>query len=114
MGSVPTEEPHLGRVVEPLRPPEALLVLLVEQQGRCAVCAGELVVPPNAADDLTGVVDRDARSQAVRGLLCHRCHEGLTLFGADAVRLQRAAAYLDAAPRSDRVFATAASGGVSE
>jgi hypothetical protein len=87
--------------VEPLRVPGPILTLLVEQAGRCAVCADQLVVPPNAADALTGVVDRDSATQAVRGLVCHRCHEGLARFRADPALIRRAAAYLDAeVPRS--------------
>ena len=84
--------------VEPLRTPSALLELLDRQAGRCAVCAEGLVVAPNAPDALTGVVDRDSLTEAVRGLLCHRCHEGLTLFGGNAELLRRAAGYLRSAP----------------
>jgi hypothetical protein len=80
---------------EPLRQADALLALLSAQGGRCAVCGEDLVVPPNAADSLTGVVDCDSASDTVRGLLCRRCHTGLTLFGADSTLMQRAAAYLD-------------------
>lgn len=91
-----------GDAVEPLRPADSLLTLLLEQAGRCALCHANLVVPPNAPDELTGVVDRDACTQVVRGLLCHRCHEALALFGADPILLQRAAGYLqvDRTPRA--------------
>ena len=82
--------------VEPLRTPESILTLLAQQSGRCAVCADELVIRPNAADALTGVVDRDSATHAVRGLVCHRCHEGLTRFGANPTLLRQAADYLDA------------------
>ena len=77
-----------------------LMALLSDQGGRCAVCAHDLVVPPNAVDELTGVVDRDAESKVVRGLLCHQCHAALGLFGGNPTVLQRAAEYLSAAGRS--------------
>lgn len=80
-----------------MRARDDLLTLLDEQAGRCAVCADQLVVPPNVPDALTGVVDRDSVTLAVRGLLCRRCHEGLTLFGADLGLVRRAANYLDTA-----------------
>lgn len=92
-GDQTAQAPRL-REVEPLRIPAVLLGLLAEQAGRCAVCAEELVVAPNAPDELTGVIDRDSLTQAVRGLLCRRCHDGLTLFGADPALLRRAASYL--------------------
>lgn len=79
---------------EPLRQTGTLRALLREQAGHCALCAEDLVVPPNAVDSLTGVVDRDEETQAVRGLLCRRCDMGLRLFGADPALMQRAAAYL--------------------
>lgn len=89
----------LGRTgVEPLRTPDMLLDLLDKQAGRCAVCTERLVVAPNAPDGLTGVVDRDFLTETVRGLLCRRCHDGLILFSADPVLLQRAAGHLGSAP----------------
>lgn len=114
MGSVPIciveeSEVESGRAGggDPLRLPGTLLRLLVDQGGRCAVCADDLVVPPNVPDDLTGVVDRDSLTQTVRGLLCHRCHHGLRLFEADPARLQRAAAYLDRPSRASEMLTSA-------
>ena len=102
-----------GGAVERLRPADALLTLLLEQAGRCAVCHTDLVVPPNVPDQLTGVVDRDASTQVVRGLLCHRCHEALALFGADPVLLQRAAGYLQV-DRTSHARAAVVQRGVAE
>jgi hypothetical protein len=78
---------------EPLRTKDAILSLLAAQDGRCPVCDEGLLVPPNAPDELTGVVDRDPRTDAVRALLCRRCHDAMALFGADPGLLGRAARY---------------------
>src|SRR4051794_37844481 len=89
---------HPRADADPLRTPSALLELLDRQAGRCTLCAEGLVVAPNAPDALTGVIDRDSLIEAVRGLLRHRCHGGLTLFGGNAELLRRAAGYLRSAP----------------
>lgn len=81
---------------DPLHTSAILLQLLADQEGGCAICAEELVVAPNAVDNLTGVVDHDDSTGAVRGLLCHRCHGGIARFGGDPARLRGAAAYLRA------------------
>lgn len=79
---------------EPLLTPAVIFELLGDQEGRCAICADQLVVAPNAVDNLTGVIDRDPATGAVRGLLCRRCHTGITSFDSDAARLHRARSYL--------------------
>jgi hypothetical protein len=91
--------------LEPLRTSGAILKLLTSQAGCCPVCGTQLVVPPNAPDDLTGIVDRDATTHAARGLVCRRCHAGIAMFGADPSLLSRAADYLAkpmTAPQSEQ------------
>lgn len=94
-GGVPRSRRPRDATLEPLRMPGAVLTLLTEQVGLCALCADELVTPPNAPDELTGIVDRDPHTATVRGLLCRRCHEGVSLFGGDPELVQRVLAYLD-------------------
>jgi hypothetical protein len=84
---------HSLQTTEPLRTKDAILSLLAAQDGRCPVCEEGLLVPPNAPDELTGVVERHPQTDAVRALLCRRCHDAMALFGADPRILGRAARY---------------------
>jgi hypothetical protein len=59
--------------------------LLLEQQGRCAICHVE--------DSL--VVDHSHSTGAVRGLLCHACNTALGLMRDDPDVLCTAAAYIE-------------------
>lgn len=92
----PASPPTRALPLDASRLMDTVRMLLVRQANCCAVCAEELVVPPNVADQLTGVVDRDAATLEVRGLLCHRCNAGLALFAADPELVHRAAVYLSA------------------
>ncbi|MDG4820339.1 endonuclease domain-containing protein [Asanoa sp. WMMD1127] len=65
---------------------DAVLDLLGEQQGCCAIC--------NRRFDDDYHVDHDHDDGRVRGLLCTRCNTGLGLLGDSADRLLAAAAYL--------------------
>lgn len=67
---------------------EQYLLMLLEQDGRCAICRD----PGLSADDL--VVDHCHESGAVRGLLCQACNQGLGRFRDDAARLIAAAHYV--------------------
>ena len=64
--------------------------LLKKQKGVCAICKG----PPNRQGSYT--VDHDHKTDALRGLLCHRCNAALGLLREDPVVLKTAAAYLNA------------------
>lgn len=63
--------------------------LLAEQGGVCPIC----LFPPKTRRLDT---DHDHRTGAVRGLLTHRCNQGLQCFNDDPERLRRAADYLEA------------------
>lgn len=62
--------------------------MLVEQNGRCAICLSEYP-GPNAFH-----VDHDHATGKVRGLLCTRCNPGLGYFRDDPELLARAIEYL--------------------
>lgn len=71
--------------------PEDYQQMLVEQNGRCAICKR---LPPRG---YVLHVDHDHTSGAIRGLLCGECNWGLGHFGDDVVRLQAAIEYLQKA-----------------
>lgn len=62
--------------------------ILVEQNGRCAICIRKCRERRNLC------VDHDHGSGVVRGLLCTRCNTAISLFSDDRVRMRRAVAYL--------------------
>jgi hypothetical protein len=59
-------------------------VMVLEQDGRCAICGREAKL----------VVDHDHETDEVRGLLCYGCNVGLGLFSDNPHILARAAEYL--------------------
>lgn len=63
------------------------------QNGKCAICGNY----PAGSREKERVlhVDHNHITGRVRGLLCNRCNLGLAHFGDDALRLRRAANYLD-------------------
>jgi hypothetical protein len=66
---------------------------MLEVQGaRCAICGTDDPGNGNKAF----AVDHDARTGAVRGLLCVKCNRGLGHFADDPARLRSAADYLEA------------------
>ena len=70
---------------------EELDALVLEQEGRCAICEQPM------AD---ARIDHDHRTGEVRGLLCHACNIGLGLFGDSPERLQGAAGYVSGLRRA--------------
>lgn len=69
--------------------------LLAEQNGGCAICDFE----PDEGRFLH--VDHDHATNKIRGLLCHRCNQGLGYFRDDRWTLKRAAAYLRSPPANE-------------
>lgn len=67
--------------------PSAYNVLVSKQDGRCAVCGSR---PKSLC------VDHDHKTGRVRGLLCHRCNQGIGLFLDDTSLLGQAVVYLQA------------------
>lgn len=65
--------------------PQQWDALVLEQEGRCAICLAE-------HGDLH--VDHDHATGAARGLLCPSCNNGLGRFEDDPERLERGAAYV--------------------
>lgn len=63
--------------------PAQYMEMLMEQTGRCAICACEMRSEPHV--DHTG---------AVRGLLCHRCNPEIAMFDDSPERMEAAAKYL--------------------
>lgn len=68
---------------------EAHAQMLVSQGGVCAICGGV-----NSTSKALGV-DHSHATDAVRGLLCDSCNQGLGRFRDDPTRLRSAAAYLE-------------------
>jgi hypothetical protein len=66
---------------------EEYLGILQSQAYACAVCGKDLT-------EVTGCVDHDHATGAVRGILCGPCNTGLGHFYDDPQRLENAAAYL--------------------
>lgn len=66
--------------------------VFARQGGRCAICGATAPGGPKTHDRL--YADHDHTTGRSRGLLCHNCNRGLGLFGDDAQRLLRAAAYV--------------------
>jgi hypothetical protein len=64
--------------------------LLLQQEGRCAICRSETPSGPGKRF----VVDHDPGTGRVRGLLCSRCNTALGLLHDDIARLQAAIRYL--------------------
>lgn len=69
--------------------PELYDKLLVEQDGKCAICNRD-----RAEFQKPFVVDHDHKTQAVRALLCPACNTAIGLFGDDPEIIERAAIYL--------------------
>jgi hypothetical protein len=62
--------------------------LAAEQGDRCRICLKETKLH----------VDHRHSDQRVRGLLCHKCNQGLGIFEEDCQRLERAITYLQCEP----------------
>ncbi len=62
--------------------------MLVEQDGRCAICG------TNNPGTRTWHVDHDHATNQVRGLLCNGCNKGIGMLGEDPARLLAAERYL--------------------
>lgn len=63
--------------------------MVVAQEGRCAICRGEMPLEQPLH------IDHDHVTEAVRGLLCPLCNTGLGSFGDSPQRLRDAADYLE-------------------
>ncbi|MFF7837557.1 endonuclease VII domain-containing protein [Streptomyces ossamyceticus] len=66
--------------------------LLMEQEGRCAICGTD----SPGGNNTRFAFDHDHASNRSRGLLCYLCNVGLGSFMDDRIRLQRAIDYLAA------------------
>jgi hypothetical protein len=69
--------------------PEIYDQMLVEQDGKCAICGVPCFVEKRAL-----AVDHDHKTNSVRGLLCINCNTGLGKFKDNATVLMKAAQYL--------------------
>lgn len=67
--------------------------LLIEQNGRCAICDRE-------QDGKLLAFDHDHQTNKPRGLLCYNCNVGLGSFSDDPRRLQAAILYLETHSKS--------------
>lgn len=65
--------------------PEGFAAMLIEQSGRCAICAEPTTMPH---------VDHDHATGRIRGLLCQGCNLGIGHLQDDPARLRAAADYL--------------------
>lgn len=63
-----------------------------KQQGRCACCAREM--KRGGQENLSGCVDHDHETGAVRALLCSGCNIAIAHLGEDPERCKLAAKYL--------------------
>jgi hypothetical protein len=82
--------------------PENYDALFVAQNGRCAICRTEERVRQRANSPIQHLaVDHDARSGAVRGLLCFPCNRALGVVGDTLYGLQRFQRYLENPPAED-------------
>ncbi len=61
--------------------------MLLEQEGRCAICCIEITLE-------TLATDHDHSSKQVRGLLCIKCNAALGLLGDSSHTIEKAAEYL--------------------
>lgn len=77
--------------------PEEYDAMLARQGGRCAICGAS--EPGGKRKGGAWAVDHCHASDAVRGLLCHRCNLALGLFDDSPERLAAAIQYLQ--PRSE-------------
>lgn len=69
--------------------------LLVEQDGKCAIC--------RETDNRALSVDHEHRTNRVRGLLCRRCNMGLGCFGDDPAVVATAMQYLQMSTQAPTV-----------
>lgn len=74
---------HYGITIEHYRE------MVKKQKGLCAICDNNL-------EELL-CVDHDHQTGAVRGLLCHKCNQGIGLFKDNQKLLRRAIKYLNKA-----------------
>lgn len=70
-------------------------VMLILQEGRCAICNREEWRLHRSGVLLNLSVDHDHETGEIRALLCSGCNVGLGSFAEDADRLRAAAAYID-------------------
>ena len=66
--------------------PEEYEVMLLQQNGKCAICKRKFEEKPH--------IDHDHGSCWVRGLLCGPCNHAIGLFQEDIVRIQESIEYL--------------------
>lgn len=69
--------------------------LLLQQQGRCAVCGDEIGEGCHVDHDHACCEGRRSCGECVRGLLCGACNRGLGMFQDDPTRLRLAADYIE-------------------
>ncbi|TQS20995.1 endonuclease VII domain-containing protein [Microbispora sp. KK1-11] len=72
--------------------PEEFNAMLEEQGSRCKICSREIGAEEEHLDQ--AVVDHDHVTGIVRGLLCHRCNQGIGLLQDDPDIISRAAEYV--------------------
>lgn len=65
--------------------------IMVQQGDECAICTVEF----GCEDGVTGAVDHDHATGAVRGILCRNCNTLLGRIADDTEWLKRALAYLE-------------------
>lgn len=69
--------------------PERYEEMLLEQNGKCAICFKECPTGRNLA------IDHNHKTNEVRGLLCQSCNLGIGKFYDDKALLDRAIQYLN-------------------
>jgi hypothetical protein len=75
-------------------PPEDYDQILVEQNGVCAICREKEVRTINGKV-IRLSVDRDHKTNVIRGLLCTDCNRALELMKDSSIQLRMAAEYLE-------------------
>lgn len=75
--------------------PDDVAAMLSEQDHRCKICREVLLAENGRRNCKRGhVVDHCHTTGKVRGILCHRCNQGLGLFRDNAEHLSQAIQYL--------------------
>lgn len=67
--------------------------MVLDQQGRCAICGNAPCAP--------GLLVDQALDGGIRGLVCRRCRHGIQFLGHDPQRVRAAATYLRASRTQD-------------
>ena len=94
-GRLSNRKAHYKRHYGPGMTPERYDKMFSEQNGVCAICGQpEIVVDKRYGKVEELSIDHNHETGQVRGLLCHKCNQGIGLLKHDKVRLSKAISYL--------------------